>query len=154
MHKAKAVSEAQEMFNAAPVNAAAKAEEKSRKVNQEFFSRHENEDEKNTEYASQREETRALRKHRQHESRVRVKDSFIQSDGDFHGKAGFVEEAGAEVAGNKKLENLQKKAEKAADKTKKARKKLPQRKEYKLVRHFDEKTGKTTYELQTNKVIK
>lgn len=154
MHKAKAVSEAQEMFNAAPVNAAAKAEEKSRKVNQEFFSRHENEDEKNTEYASQREETRALRKHRQHESRVRVKGSFIQSDGDFHGKAGFVEEAGAEVAGSKKLETLQKKVEKTADKTKKARKKLPQRKEYKLVRHFDEKTGKTTYELQTNKVIK
>ena len=152
--KGRAVSEAQEMFNAAPVNVAAKAEEKSRKVNQEFFAKHDAEDEKNTEYASQREETRARRKHRQHESRVRVKDSFIQSDGDFHNRIGFVEEAGAEVAGSKKLETLQKKAEKAADKTKKARKKLPQRKEYKLVRHFDEKTGKTTYELQTNKVIK
>ena len=152
--KSKAVSEAQEMFNAAPANTVSQAEEKSRKVNQEFFKRHENEDEKNTEYASQREETRALRKHRQHESRTRVKDSFIQSDGDFHGKTSFVEEAGAETAKSHKLEMLEKKAEKAADKTQKARKKLPQRKEYKLVRHFDEKTGKVTYELQTNKVLK
>ena len=152
--KSKAVSEAQEMFNAAPANTVSQAEEKSRKVNQEFFKRHENEDEKNTEYASQREETRALRKHRQHESRARVKDSFIQSDGDFHGKTGFVEEAGAETAKSHKLEVLEKKAEKAGAKTGKARKKLPQRKEYKLVRHFDEKTGKVTYELQTNKVLK
>lgn len=152
--KSKAVSEAQEMFNAAPANTVSQAEEKSRKVNQEFFKRHENEDEKNTEYASQREETRALRKHRQHESRARVKDSFIQSDGDFHGKTGFVEEAGAETAKSHKLEMLEKKAEKAGVKTQKARKKLPQRKEYRLVRHFDEKTGKVTYELQTNKVLK
>lgn len=152
--KSKAVSEAQEMFNAASANTVSQAEEKSRKVNQEFFKRHENEDEKNTEYASQREETRALRKHRQHESRARVKDSFIQSDGDFHGKTGFVEEAGAETAKSHKLEMLEKKAEKAGVKTQKARKKLPQRKEYRLVRHFDEKTGKVTYELQTNKVLK
>lgn len=152
--KSKAVSEAQEMFNAAPANTVSQAEEKSRKVNQEFFKKHENEDDKNTEYASQREETRALRKHRQHESRARVKDSFIQSDGDFHGKTGFVEEAGAETAKSHKLEMLEKKAEKAGAKTQKARKKLPQRKEYKLVRHFDEKTGKVTYELQTNKVLK
>ena len=152
--KGKQASEAQEIFNNAPQNVASKAEEKSRKVNQEFFSRHEKEDDKNTEYASQREETRALRKHRQHENRARVKDSFIQSDGDFHGKTGFVEEAGAETAKSHKLEMLEKKAEKAAAKTQKAKKKMPKRKEYKLVRHFDEKTGKTTYELQTNKVIK
>ena len=152
--KNKAGSEVHEMLNAAPSNTVSKSEEKSRKVNQEFFSKHENEDERNTEYASQREETRALRKHRQHESRVRVKDSFIQSDGDFHGRTSFVEEAGAEMANSHKLEMLQKKAEKAGEKTQKARKKMPQRKEYKLVRHFDEKTGKVTYELQTNKVLK
>ena len=127
--KSKAVSEAQEMFNATPANTVSQAEEKSRKVNQEFFKKHENEDDKNTEYASQREETRALRKHRQHESRVRVKDSFIQSDGDFHGKTDFVEEAGAETAKSHKLEMLEKKVEKAGAKTQKARKKLPQRKE-------------------------
>ena len=97
------------MFNATPANTVSQAEEKSRKVNQEFFKKHENEDDKNTEYASQREETRALRKHRQHESRVRVKDSFIQSDGDFHGKTDFVEEAGAETAKSHKLEMLEKK---------------------------------------------
>ena len=153
---AKAVpkNEVQEVFGNAPANVSSKAEEKSRKVNQEFFDKHDAEDEKNTEYASQREETRALRKHRQHESRVRVKDSFIQSDGDFHNKAGFVKEAGAETVRSKKLEELQQKAENAASRTQKAKKKLPQRKEYRLVRHFDEKTGKTIYELQTNKVLK
>ncbi|WP_049895513.1 CD1108 family mobile element protein [Oribacterium sp. NK2B42] len=152
--KQKTVSEAQEIFNNTSQNLTTKADEKSRKANQEFFSKHENEDEKNAEYVSQREETRALRKHRQHDSRARVKDSFIQSDGDFHGKTGFVEEAGAETAKSRKLDMLKKKAEKAEAKAQKARKKMPKRKEYKLVRHFDEKTGKTTYELQTNKVIK
>ena len=43
--KSKAVSEAQEMFNAAPANTVSHAEEKSRKVNQEFFKKHEIEDE-------------------------------------------------------------------------------------------------------------
>ena len=147
-------NEAQEMFSQGGDNkTGTRSEQISRKANQEFFSKHEQEDERNTEYASQREETRARRIHRQHDTRTRVKDSFIQSDGDFHDKAGFVEEAGAEVA-NSRLDKLEKKAEKAGKKTEKARKKLPQRKEYKLVRHFDEKTGKTTYELQTNKVLK
>lgn len=147
-------NEAQEMFSQGADNkTGTRSEQISRKANQEFFSKHEQEDERNTEYASQREETRARRIHRQHDTRTRVKDSFIQSDGDFHDKAGFVEEAGAEVA-NSRLDKLEKKAEKAGKKTEKARKKLPQRKEYKLVRHFDEKTGKTTYELQTNKVLK
>ena len=147
-------NEAQEMFSQGGDNKTGiRSEQISRKANQEFFSKHEQEDERNTEYASQREETRARRIHRQHDTRTRVKDSFIQSDGDFHDKAGFVEEAGAEVA-NSRLDKLEKKAEKAGKKTEKARKKLPQRKEYKLVRHFDEKTGKTTYELQTNKVLK
>ena len=150
----KPVSEAQEMFTQGAENkVGSKSEQMSRKANQEFFSKHEQEDERNTEYASQREETRARRIHRQHDTRSRVKDSFIQSDGDFHDKTGFVEEAGAEIE-NKKLDKLEKKAEKAGKKTEKARKKLPQRKEYKLVRHFDEKTGKVTYELQTNKVLK
>ena len=90
-HKGKVVSEAQEMFNAAPANTVSQAEEKSRKVNQEFFKKHENEDDKNTEYASQREETRALRKHRQHESRKRAKHIVKQSDGDFKRKTGVVE---------------------------------------------------------------
>ena len=150
----KPVSEAQEMFTQGADNkTGSKSEQISRKANQEFFSKHEQDDERNTEYASQREETRARRIHRQHDTRTRVKDSFIQSDGDFHDKAGFVEETGAEVANNR-LDKLEEKAEKAGKKTEKARKKLPQRKEYKLVRHFDEKTGKVTYELQTNKVLK
>ena len=152
--KDKSRGEAQEMFNNNPASAVSKGEEKSRKVNQEFFQKHENEDEKNTEYASQREETRARRKHRQHESRVRAKDSFIQSDGDFHKGMGFAEDAGAEISENGKLKKMQEKAEDSSKKTQKAKKKLPQRKEYRLVRHFDEKTGKVTYELQTNKVLK
>ena len=152
--KDKPKGEAQEMFNNNPASAVSKGEERSRKVNQEFFQKHENEDEKNTEYASQREETRARRKHRQHESRVRAKDSFIQSDGDFHKGMGFAEDVGAEISENGRLKKLQEKAEDSAKKTQKAKKKLPQRKEYRLVRHFDEKTGKVTYELQTNKVLK
>ena len=152
--KEKPKGEAQETFNNNSANAVSKGEEKSRKVNQEFFQKHENEDEKNTEYASQREETRARRKHRQHESRVRAKDSFIQSDGDFHKGMGFAEDAGAEISESAKLKKLQEKAENSAKKTQKARKKLPQRKEYRLVRHFDVKMGKVTYELQTNKVLK
>ena len=154
VRKDKSISEAQEIFTQDTENkTGSKSEQLSRKANQEFFSKHEQEDERNTEYASQREETRARRIHRQHDTRTRVKDTFIQSDGDFHDKAGFVEEAGAEVA-NSKLDKLERKAEKAGQKTEKARKRLPQRKEYKLVRHFDEKSGKVTYELQTNKVMK
>ena len=151
--KDKPVSAAQEMFTQGADKTASKSEQISRKANQEFFDKHDQEDERNTEYASQREETRARRIHRQHDTRTRVKDTFIQSDGDFHDKAGFVEDSGAEVA-NSKLDKLEKKAEKAANKTEKARKRLPQRKEYKLVRHFDEKTGKVTYELQTNRMLK
>ena len=152
--KQKYKNEAQETFNGAAQNNGARSEEESRKANQEFFDRHEKEDERETEYSSQREESRARRKHRQHESRQRTKDSFVQSDGDFTQKADFVKDAGAETTENKKLERAEKKAKKAADKTERARKRLPQQKEYKLVRHFDEKTGKVTYELETRKVPK
>ena len=99
VRKDKPVSEAQGMFTQGTENkTGSKSEQMSRKANQEFFSKHEQEDERNTEYASQREETRARRIHRQHDTRTRVKDSFIQSDGDFHDKTGFVEEAGAELS--------------------------------------------------------
>ena len=66
----KPVSEAQEMFTQGAENkVGSKSEQMSRKANQEFFSKHEQEDERNTEYASQREETRARRIHRQHDTR-------------------------------------------------------------------------------------
>ena len=128
------------------------SEEKSRQANQEFFSKHEKEDDKNYEYASQREETRARRKQKQRESRNNVKESFRRSDESFRSKEGFVEANGAETEKSRKLKALEKKADKAEKKVQKAKKKLPQKKQYKLVRHFDEKSGKTTYELQTNKV--
>ena len=71
----KPVSEAQEMFTQGAENkVGSKSEQMSRKANQEFFSKHEQEDERNTEYASQREETRARRIHRQHDTRSRVKE--------------------------------------------------------------------------------
>lgn len=152
--KNKYQNEAQQTFNSEAQSSGTKSEEESKRANQEFFSRHEKEDEKENEYSSQREESRARRKHRQHESRQRTRDSFVQSDGDFSQKSDFVKDAGAETTGNKKLERAEKKAKKAADKTERARKKLPQQKEYKLVRHFDEKTGKVTYELETRKVPK
>ena len=146
-------NEAQENFNHSTGNAA-KAEEQSRKANQEFFSRHEKEDEKETEYSSQREESRARRKHRQHKSRERAKETFKQSDGDFRDKSDFMKDNGTESSQSKKLDKLEKKARKAADKTEKARKRLPQQTEYKLVRQFDEKTGKVSYKLETRKVPK
>ena len=54
----KPANEAQETFGPADPKSVSKSEQLSRKVNQEFFDKHENEDERNTEYASQREETR------------------------------------------------------------------------------------------------
>ena len=148
---------AQESFNAGPEDMRKRSEDASQKANQEFFSRHENEDERETEYSSQREESRARRKHRQHQSRQRTRDTFRQSDGEFNDKASFMNDAGAESTDshrNKKLGRLEEKATKAASKTERARKRLPQQKEYKLVRHFDETTGKVSYELETWKVPK
>ncbi len=155
--KVKVTSESQETFAANSKNIT--SEERSKIANQEFFSKHENANEKDTEYASQREETRAFRKHRHHEARSRVKESFIKKDVEFKDTEDFMKSATADssktdVTGNKKLERLQKKSEKAGKRTARARKKIPQQKEYKLVRHFDEKTGKVTYELQANKVPK
>ena len=147
-------SEAQETFNGDGGKERSKSEEASRKANQEFFDKHGKEDERNTEYSSQREESKARRKHRQHNSREKVKDTFTQSDGDFKERADFVKDAGAETDKSRKLKHLEEKADKAAKKTERARRKLPQQKEYKLVRHFDEKTGKVTYELETRKVPK
>ena len=115
----KNLSEAQETFGPSVQKSESKSEQISKKVNQEFFDKHDQEDERNTEYASQREESRALRRHRQHDSRTRVKDSFIQSDGDFHDKTGFVEEAGAELSGSKKLEKLEQRLRKPERKQKK-----------------------------------
>ena len=59
----------------------------------------------------------------------------------------ITEGADTEFHGSKKLDRLQKKAEKAGKKTEAARKKLPKKTEYSLERVFDEKTGRAKYVL-------
>ena len=152
--------------------------EKSDKSNDDFFARHEADDERHSAFASEREEMRSRRKRRlmRRVSRKKIRDSFIKSDGDFHDNTEFNRESSDNKPDfngessrsstdfnndntdrrsfNRKLDKLEAKAEKAAEKTKKARSKLPQRKEYRLVKKIDEKTGTVTYELQLNKVAK
>lgn len=53
-----------------------------------------------------------------------------------------------------RINRLKKKAEKAAERTEKAKRLLPQRKEYKLVRRFDEKTGRGIYKLEVRESSK
>lgn len=83
---------------------------------------------------------------REHQDRERTKKSDFERD--FQTKdATFTEGAEPEFQGSKKLDGLQKKAERAAKRTEKARKKLPKKKEYSLERVFDEKTGRAKYVL-------
>ena len=55
--------------------------------------------------------------------------------------------ADTEFQSSKKLKKLQGKAERATERTEKARRKLPKKKEYSLERVFDEKTGRANYVL-------
>ncbi len=83
---------------------------------------------------------------REHQDRERTKTSDFGRD--FQTKdTTFTEGAEPEFQGSKKLERLQKKAEKAGKRTEAARKKLPKKTEYSLERVFDEKTGRAKYVL-------
>ncbi len=146
-------NEAKETFIQKEPVQESRSERISRTVNQEFFDKHDAEDDRNIEYVSQREETRARRIYR-HRGRKKAAQEYIKPEADFDKKADFVEEAGAEISDDRRLDRLEQKAEKAAEKTEKARNRLPRRKEYRLVRQFDETTGKVTYELETYKVPK
>ena len=89
---------------------------------------------------------------REHQDRERTKkhDSgrdFQTKDNTFTENSSFTDGAELEFQGSKKLEKLQKKAEKAGRKTQAARKKLPKKKEYSLERVFDEKSGRAKYVL-------
>ena len=89
---------------------------------------------------------------REHQDRERTKKSdferdFQTKDYAFTEKNTFTEGEEPEFQGSKKLDRLQKKAEKAGRKTEAARKKLPKKKEYSLERVFDEKTGRAKYVL-------
>ena len=87
---------------------------------------------------------------REIKSRERVKQSDFEQD--FQTKdTTFTGEAESEFHGSKKLDRLQKKAEKAGKKTEAARKKIPKKTEYSLERVFDEKTGRTKYVLTSVK---
>ena len=106
----------------------AKSTEESRKANEDFFRRHETDEERETEYASGREEARARwkrRQQRQHPDRERNRSGFTQPDGDFAGRTGFLEDAGAETSQGKRLDRLEQKAGKAAEKNPKGEEKAP-----------------------------
>ena len=92
------------------------------------------------------------RKQREHTDRERTKTSdfehdFKTKDNAFTESDTFTEGDKTEFQGSKKLDKLQKKAEKAGRKTQAARKKLPKKTEYSLERVFDEKTGRAKYVL-------
>ena len=92
------------------------------------------------------------RKQRGHTDRERTKTSdfehdFKTKDNAFTESSTFTEGEKTEFHGSKKLDKLQKKAEKAGRKTQAARKKLPKKTEYSLERVFDEKTGRAKYVL-------
>ena len=89
---------------------------------------------------------------RQRQDRERTKQSDFERDfqtGDtpFTESSSFTEGAEPDAPHNKKLNRLQKKAERAGKKTEAARRKLPKRREYSLERVFDEKTGRAKYVL-------
>ena len=83
---------------------------------------------------------------REYQNRERTKQSDFERDFQTKDKT-FTEGIEPEFHGNKKLDRLQSKAEKAGKKTEAARKKIPKTKEYSFERVFDEKTGKAKYVL-------
>ena len=78
---------------------------------------------------------------REHKHREKAKDTVFTEDA---GKV-FTEDCASEFTGSEKLKKKQKQAQKAAEKVKKARGKLPKKREYTLQRVFDEETGKGKY---------
>ena len=78
---------------------------------------------------------------REHKHREKAKDTVFTEDA---GKV-FTEDRASEFTGSEKLKKKQKQAQKAAEKVKKARGKLPKKREYTLQRVFDEETGKGKY---------
>ena len=93
---------------------------------------------------------RYRRRERQDRERTKTSDfqrDYQAKDNTFAEKNTFTDGAEPEFQGSRKLERLQKKAEKAGRKTQAARKKLPKKKEYSLERVFDEKSGRAKYVL-------
>lgn len=83
---------------------------------------------------------------REYQNRKRTKQSDFERDFQTKDKT-FTEGMEPEFHGSKKLDRLQRNAEKAGKKTEAARKKIPKKKEYSFERVFDEKTGKAKYVL-------
>ena len=81
------------------------------------------------------------RMQREHKHREKAKDTVFTEDA---GKV-FTENRASEFTESEKLKKKQKQAQKAAEKVKKARGKLPKKREYTLQRVFDEETGKGKY---------
>jgi murein DD-endopeptidase MepM/ murein hydrolase activator NlpD len=125
-----------------------KACEKNTKADNEFFERHGKTND--TQYQSQREESRARRSQRHRKVSQAAGGGFAQQKTDFKRKSDFINDS-KDKPRNKKLDRLEAKAEKASLKTQKAKERLPQQKHYKLVRNFDETTGRVTFKLETFK---
>lgn len=126
------------------------------KSDADFFAKHDADDEQQpADFESRRDAVKARRRHlRKKQQGMTGRDTFIQSDGNFHDFKSFAEEVISDNPDSAKLVKLEDKAEKASGRTASARRKLPQRKEYRLEKVIDEKTGNISFELKTNKVIK
>ena len=91
-------------------------------------------------------------KYRRREYQDRQRTRTSDFDHDFQTKdSTFTESERTEFERSKKLDRLQKKAEKAGRKTEAARKKIPKKTEYSLERVYDEKTGRAKYVLTADK---
>ena len=78
-------------------------------------------------------------------SRKERNKTFTGNNKNDFSKDSFNNDSRSEFIGSDKLKRKQKQAEKAAEKVRRAREKLPKKREYTLKRVFDEKTGKAKY---------
>lgn len=94
----------------------------------------------------------SAKKRKYHRKRVKKEHQSTQQEskgkdfGDFQTKdTTFTENADSSFVESKKLQKKRKQAQKAGEKTEKARAKLPKKKEYTLQRVYDEETGRGRY---------
>ena len=83
---------------------------------------------------------------REYQDRERTKHSDFGKEFQKHDTA-FTADTDSEFKGSKKYDRLKAKAEKAGEKTERAKKKIPKKTEYSLERVFDEKTSTAKYVL-------
>ena len=97
-------------------------------------------------YRQQAKKGKYRRKRVKKEKQGKTQDSKRKEFGEFQTKdTTFTENADTEFFGSKKLQKKKMQAQKAGERTEKARAKLPKKKEYTLQRVYDEETGRGRY---------